>query len=76
MRWVRARPESEIIVATHSAWLFTLLNTVIEADSSDLRLVVPPGRAPVGDRVLRGPGVARRALAQGGANGLLRRSHG
>ena len=36
MRWVRARPESEIIVATHSAWLFTLLNTVIEADSSDL----------------------------------------
>jgi hypothetical protein len=36
MRWVRARPESEIIVATHSAWLFTLLNTVIEADSADL----------------------------------------
>ena len=36
MRWVRARPESEIIVATHSAWLFTLLNTVIESDGADL----------------------------------------
>ena len=36
MRWVRDRPESEIIVATHSAWLFTLLNTVIESDGADL----------------------------------------
>jgi len=36
MRWVRERPEKEILVATHSAWLFTLLNTVIEAESADL----------------------------------------
>ena len=65
MRWVRARPESEIIVATHSAWLFTLLNTVIEADSADLSSWFLTGELAERDRVLRGPGVARLARLAG-----------
>lgn len=34
--WLRERPEEEIVVATHSAWLFTLLNTVIKTNHPDL----------------------------------------
>mmetsp|Transcript_10347 Transcript_10347/g.31825 ORF Transcript_10347/g.31825 Transcript_10347/m.31825 type:complete len:327 (+) Transcript_10347:179-1159(+) len=34
--WLRARPEKEIVVATHSAWLFTFLNTVARCADPDL----------------------------------------
>mmetsp|Transcript_8067 Transcript_8067/g.24115 ORF Transcript_8067/g.24115 Transcript_8067/m.24115 type:complete len:349 (+) Transcript_8067:112-1158(+) len=36
MLWLRDRGEREIAVATHSAWLFTLLNTVVDCRESDL----------------------------------------
>lgn len=35
--WLRARPESELAVVTHSAFLFVLLNAVVQSGS------VPPG---------------------------------
>lgn len=34
--WLRERPEREVAVATHSAWLFTLLNTVVKCDQDRL----------------------------------------
>eukprot|EP00746_Dinoflagellata_sp_MGD_P054572 gnl/MRDRNA2_/MRDRNA2_238843_c0_seq1.p1 gnl/MRDRNA2_/MRDRNA2_238843_c0~~gnl/MRDRNA2_/MRDRNA2_238843_c0_seq1.p1 ORF type:complete len:348 (+),score=58.52 gnl/MRDRNA2_/MRDRNA2_238843_c0_seq1:3-1046(+) len=34
--WLRDRPETEIAVATHSAWLFVLLNTAIECTDPKL----------------------------------------
>mmetsp|Transcript_75545 Transcript_75545/g.179480 ORF Transcript_75545/g.179480 Transcript_75545/m.179480 type:complete len:278 (-) Transcript_75545:116-949(-) len=34
--WLKERPEKEVVVATHSAWLFTLFNTVFECSSPDL----------------------------------------
>lgn len=35
--WLRSRPESDIVVATHSAWLFALLNAVIDCDDDALK---------------------------------------
>lgn len=37
MLWLRARPEVEVAIGTHSAWLFNLLNTVMDC-SADPRL--------------------------------------
>lgn len=34
--WLRARSETQVAVATHSAWLFTLLNTCITCDDPEL----------------------------------------
>lgn len=34
--WLRARPEKEVAVATHSAWLFALMNTVVECTDPSL----------------------------------------
>jgi len=34
--WLKERPETEIVVATHSAWLFTLFNTVFECSTPEL----------------------------------------
>merc|ERR1712008_183405 len=38
MLWLRKRPEAEVAVGTHSAWLFSLLNTVVECADKDLAL--------------------------------------
>eukprot|EP00971_Amphidinium_carterae_P266496 5286541-Amphidinium_carterae.1 len=34
--WLKERPETEVVVATHSAWLFTLFNTVLECSTPEL----------------------------------------
>eukprot|EP00958_Prasinococcus_capsulatus_P020339 scaffold2639_cov385-Prasinococcus_capsulatus_cf.AAC.3 len=34
--WLRQRPEKEVVLATHSAWLMTTLNAVIECEHEDL----------------------------------------
>ncbi|CAE8613895.1 unnamed protein product, partial [Polarella glacialis] len=34
--WLRDRQESNIVVATHSAWLFTLLNTAVDCEPREL----------------------------------------
>jgi broad specificity phosphatase PhoE len=34
--WLRARPESEVVIASHSAWLFTLMHTAVECDDPEL----------------------------------------
>ncbi|KAJ8604769.1 hypothetical protein CTAYLR_001008 [Chrysophaeum taylorii] len=34
--WLRTRAETRVAVATHSAWLFTLLNTAVTCDPPDL----------------------------------------
>eukprot|EP00808_Paulinella_micropora_P017589 g28797.t1 len=31
--WLRSRPEQQVVIATHSAWLFTLLNTVVDCSA-------------------------------------------
>eukprot|EP00928_Gymnodinium_smaydae_P090095 TRINITY_DN73950_c0_g1_i1.p1 TRINITY_DN73950_c0_g1~~TRINITY_DN73950_c0_g1_i1.p1 ORF type:complete len:307 (-),score=47.10 TRINITY_DN73950_c0_g1_i1:62-940(-) len=36
LMWLRSRPETDIVVATHSAWLFALLNAVVECDDKTL----------------------------------------
>ena len=34
--WLRERPEREVAVATHSAWLFTLLNSCVDCADPQL----------------------------------------
>ncbi|KAG8466659.1 hypothetical protein KFE25_008038 [Diacronema lutheri] len=46
MLWLRARPEREVAIATHSAFLFMLLNAVLEPDGD-----APDGGAPAGEGV-------------------------
>jgi len=36
--WLRRRAETHVAVATHSAWLFTLLNTAVVCDRDELKL--------------------------------------
>ena len=36
MVWLMNRPEKEIVISTHSAWLFSVFNTVLECDDSSL----------------------------------------
>merc|ERR1712054_511618 len=36
MMWLRTRPEKEVAVVTHSAWLFNLLNTTVECEDQEL----------------------------------------
>lgn len=38
MLWIRERPESEIVLVGHSAWLFSLLNAVVECEDEALRM--------------------------------------
>ncbi|CAJ1372059.1 unnamed protein product [Effrenium voratum] len=37
MLWLRDRPEKEIVVATHSGWLFGLFNVVLQCDDPKLK---------------------------------------
>ena len=34
--WLRARPETEIVVSSHSAWLFSAFNAVMRCDPPEL----------------------------------------
>eukprot|EP00434_Breviolum_minutum_P030247 symbB.v1.2.026754.t1/scaffold2681.1/size73127/3 len=36
MLWIRNRTEKEIVVSTHSAWLFNLFNAVLKCDDPQL----------------------------------------
>ncbi|CAE7214391.1 PGM [Symbiodinium pilosum] len=36
MLWLRNRTETEIVVSTHSAWLFSLFNAVLKCDDPEL----------------------------------------
>jgi len=36
MLWIRDRPETEIVVSTHSAWLFSVFNTVLQCQPASL----------------------------------------
>jgi len=56
MLWLRDRGEREIAVATHSAWLFTLLNTVVDCRESDLSNWLPPAGNATSRRASR-PGL-------------------
>jgi broad specificity phosphatase PhoE len=35
MLWIRDRPETEIVVSSHSAWLFCVFNAVLQCDPND-----------------------------------------
>ena len=34
--WLRDRPEKEIVVSSHSAWLFSCFNAVLQCEDPDL----------------------------------------
>lgn len=36
MQWLLARPEREIVVSSHSAWLFNVLNTVLQCEDPEV----------------------------------------
>ena len=65
MQWLMARPEREIVVSSHSAWLFNVLNTVrlpiapssslVDFPHPQLGVKVPPILSPPKGAHLRRP---------------------
>tara|TARA_B110001452_G_scaffold188028_1_gene158370 strand:+ start:197 stop:1339 length:1143 start_codon:yes stop_codon:yes gene_type:complete len=46
VEWLRARPETHIAVASHSAWLLAMFNAVLTTDDGDRVFISPAAAAP------------------------------